>query len=597
MQRQRPEIRGWRQGVTEVPVPPETMRVAARLPARLAGEMLLWAVLAVGVLAVAIVPLIYAINIAFYQETRLGLSTVRSLAAIVDVYATAEYLGYVAQAMVLAALVTMASMVLGVTLALLIVRTDIPGKIPLDLCTMLPLFLSPFTGLIAWLNLGSEKTGFINVAASAIMESLGIPSAPLVNLMSYFGVVWVMVLFFSPFAYLFTVGNLRGMDSLLEDAARTSGATALGTLWQVTLPLVLPAIFASGLLIFVLAAETYTIPGIVGTTVGFTVLPWKIYLDSTTFPVRLAHAAAASTILLWITAAGVLLQRHITRVSERFVTLGAKGHQSRPLRLGRWKWLALGFVGLYVLCADVLPFGALLLSSFMRYSASSLTTDVFTLQQYIDVFNLQNTREALWNTVWLALLSAAICAVAGALISFMEVRQPSVWTNMLALFSVLPVAVPGLVYGIGLMWLYLRTALYGTAWILLLAYIAKFLPFSVVVSRSGILQIHSELEESARVSGATGLVALRHITLPLLQPTLISILFFIMLMSIKELSASVLLYSDRGQVLSVLTWHYMASGNYQFAAALGVIQTVIMLAIVIVTRAIFRVELEHALSK
>lgn len=582
---------------TTQPPSSRAARQASRPSFQLAGETLLWIILAIGVLAVAIVPLLYTINIAFFKETRLGLSTVRSLAAVVDVYTTAEYLGYLAQAVVLAALVTVASMLLGVTMALLIARTDIPGKSWLDLCIMLPLFLSPFTGLIAWINLGSEKTGFINVAAAAVMGSLGIQIAPLVNVLSYFGVVWVMVLFFCPFAYLFTVGNLRGMDSSLEDAARTTGATALGTLRHVTLPLALPAIFASGLLIFVLAAETYTIPGIVGTTVGFTVLPWKIYLDSTTFPVRLAHAAAASTILLWVTAIGVLLQRHITRVSERFVTFGAKGHQSRPLRLGRWKWLALAFIGLYVLSADILPFGALLLSSFMRYSASALTADVFTLQQYVDLFNLEATREALWNTIWLALLSAGICALAGALISFMEVRRQNLWTTLLALLGVLPVAVPGLVYGIGLMWLYLRTSLYGTAWILLLAYVAKFLPFSIVVSRSGILQIHRELEESARTSGASSLTALRLITLPLLQPTLIGIVFFIMLMSIKELSASVLLYSDRGQVLSVLTWHYMASGNYQFAAALGMVQTVIMMAIVIVTRAIFRIELEHALSK
>jgi iron(III) transport system permease protein len=185
----------------------------------------------------------------------------------------------------------------------------------------------------------------------------------------------------------------------------------------------------------------------------------------------------------------------------------------------------------------------------------------------------------------------------GVIISFGELRRPNLMTVLLAFVSVLPVAVPGIVYGVGLMWTFLRTPFYGGTIVLLLAYVAKFLPFSVVVSRSGILQIHPELEQSARMSGATGLIALRAITMPLLKPTLIGILFFVMLNSIKELSASVLLYSQRSQVLSVLTWNYMDAGNYQLAAAVGVVQTVMMILLVVITRAAFGIKLENALAK
>jgi iron(III) transport system permease protein len=153
------------------------------------------------------------------------------------------------------------------------------------------------------------------------------------------------------------------------------------------------------------------------------------------------------------------------------------------------------------------------------------------------------------------------------------------------------------VFGIGLVWTYLQTPLYGTIWILLFAYVAKFLPYGILVSHSGILQIHSDLEASARMSGAGPVQAMLRITIPLIKPTLIAVFFFVMLMSIKELSASILLYSDRSQVLSVLTWHYMDAGNYQFAAAVGVVQTVLMLLLVIGTRAIFDVGLERALGK
>src|SRR5690606_7049329 len=201
---------------------------------------------------------------------------------------------------------------------------------------------------------------------------------------------------------------------------------------------------------------------------------------------------------------------------------------------GRGRWLALAVIGIYVLSAVVLPFGALLLSSFMKYSAPMITSEIFTLVHYEQIFTLQDMRAALWNTTWLAALSGGICVLVGLLISFMEVRQPSGATRLVAFMGVLPVAVPGLVYGIGLLWAYLQTPIYGTAWILLLAYVAKFLPYGIVVSRSAVIQLHPELEQSARMCGATGLVALRKITMPLLKPTLIAILFFVMLMSIKE---------------------------------------------------------------
>lgn len=581
-------------------VPSATATGAAGGPQRVitrgtGGERVLWALLAAAVVAIAVVPLAYVVDSAFYRETDVGLAGERSLAAIAGVYASAEYLGFLLNALAIATLVTIVSLAVGVAMALLVARTDIPGKGALDFLIIMPLFLSPFTGLIAWIALGSEKTGFFNVSLGALLRTVGIDPAPLVNVWSFGGVVWVMFLFFCPFAYLFTLGSMRAMDSSLEEAARTTGASPLQTLLRVTLPMSMPAVLASGLLVFILAAETYTIPGIIGETVGFTTLPWRIFQDATVFPTRQAHAAAAGTLLLWVTVLGVWLQHRVTRRSERYVTVSGKGFRGRLLPLGKARWAALAFVGLYVFCADLLPFGALLLSSFMKFSAPMITADIFTLKHYADIATLQDMRQALWNTLWLAVLSGALCVVVGLLISFLEVRRRSAATKLLAFLGVLPVAVPGLVYGMGLIWAYVRTPVYGTAWIILLAFVAKFLPYGIVVSRSAILQVHPELEQSARMSGATGLVALRKITLPLLKPTLIAILFFVMLNSIKELSASVLLSTQQTPVLSVLTWSYMDAGNYQFAAAIGVVQTLLMIGLVFLTRAVFQVRLEKSL--
>ena len=572
------------------------MQPAARVKFRFSASGLLWLALAVVVIAIAIAPLLYTVNAAFYREIRTGLSDERSLVAIINVFASAEYLGFLWNALFLATVVTIASVSVGVALALVLGRTDLPGKSVFDLLVIMPMFLSPFTGMIAWIALGSVKTGFINGTLIAVAKWFGFEMQPLVNIWSYTGVVWVMFLFFTSLVYLFTVSSLRSMDTSLEESARTNGATAMQTLLRITLPMQLPAILSSALLVFILAAEMYTIPGLIGSTVGFTTLPWRIYQDSTAFPVRQAHAAAAGTMLLMFAIFGVWLQRRITRLSSRYVTISGKGFRSNPLKLGKWKVLAFALVLGYVLCADILPISGLLISSLMKYSAPAITLEIFTLEHYKQIFTLQNILDALWNTTWLAVLSGVACVLMGFMISHMDVRRPGRATKLLAFLGVLPVAVPGLVYGIGLLWIYIQTPLYGTAWVLLFAYIAKFLPYGIMTSRSGILQLHPEMEESARMSGASSLRTLQFVTMPLMKTTLIAILVFVMLQSIKELSASVLLYTQKSQVLSVLTWHYMDAGNYQFAAAIGVVQTVMMMMLVVMTRAVFRVKLEKTVG-
>jgi iron(III) transport system permease protein len=573
-----------------------SVRLSARFLAWCNVERVVWLFLFCVVLVVAILPLLTAFSAGFYTETRVGLSGTLSLKAIRDVYLEADYYLYLLTALLIAALVTLISTLIGLAMAVLIARTDVRGESWLDFLVIMPLFVSPFIGLLSWITLGSQKTGFLNVAWRSLAAWFGFDAGALIQIWSFGGVVWVMFLFFCPFAYLFTVGGLRGMDASLEEAARMHGASSWHALRTVTLPMAMPAILSSALLIFVLAAETYTIPGIIGANAGFTTLPWKIFQDSVEFPVHRAHAAAAGSMLLLVTIIGLWLQRHMTRKAERFVTVTGKGFRGNLLPLGRLKWPVMLFFGSYILCADILPLGALVVSSFMKYSAATISAGNFTLQNYAGVFGLPELRQAIWNTIVLAVLSGMICVIFGFLISFMETRRGGLAARALAFAGVLPVAVPGLVYGIGLLWVYLRTPLYGSIWVLLMAFVAKFLPYGILVSRTGILQVNPDLEKSARLSGASPLYATRTIMMPILKPTLIAVLFFVMISSIKEMSAAVLLFGEHSQVLSVLTWQHVDDGEYQFASALGVIQTVIMIGLVVATRVLFRVKLERAIS-
>ncbi len=459
------------------------------------------------------------------------------------------------------------------------------------------MFISPFTGLISWVALGSAKTGFLNTGLHELFGYVGINLPSVVDIWSFQGSAWIMFLSFMPFVYLFTVGSLRSMDGALEESARSVGAGPLRTLLSVTIPLSMPAILVSGLIVFVLTAETYTIPGEIGTSAGFTVLSWQIFLDAAGTTVHQARAAAASTMLALVALAALLVQRRVTRRSARYVTVTGKGFNGRLMRLGRWRPAALGLVGAYILFATVLPFAALLLSSFLRNSTAFVTTDMLTLDHYRQFFNDQETLRSLVNTAFLAVLTAALCVLAGFVISFADVRRSGMLPKCIAVLSALPVAVPGLVYGIGILWVSLRTPFYGTVWVLLCAYLAKFVPFGVVMSRGGLQQIHPDLEGSARMSGASPAQVVWHVTLPLMRLTLISAAFCVMLLCIKELSASVILYTTRSEVLSVLTWHYMDSGNYQYAATIGVIQTLMMIGIVVVLRGAFRIRLEQTMGR
>jgi iron(III) transport system permease protein len=560
------------------------------------GERAVWLLVAASVAVLVAWPLLVSFDAAFRTETRFGLGPLHSLEAMKDVYTSPDYLDALGQTVLMSGLVTALAVAVGVAIAVLVARTDLPFKPALDLLVTMPLFLSPFTGLIAWVALGSAKTGFLNTGFSALMAKAGIQVTTLLDIWTFGGAVWVMFLFFMPFVYLFTVGSLRSMDGALEEAARTVGASPLRALWRVSIPLSLPGIMVSALVVFMLAAETYTIPGLIGNSVGFTVLSWQIFEDVAGATVHQAHAAAAATMLVLIAVLGLLVQRHVTRNAARYVTVSGKGFSGRLLALGRWRWPALLLVGGYVLCATVLPMVSLLLSSVLKNSTATLTADQFTWRHYLQFAESPEMRRALLNTGGLAVGAGLLCAAAGFVISFGDVRRPGIATRVLAVASTIPVAVPGLVYGVGFLWLSLRTPFYGTVWVLLFAYLAKFVPFGVVMSRGGLQQIHPDLEGSARMCGATPLQAIRHVTLPLMKSTLIAIAFSIVLLCVKELSASVMLYTTSSEVLSVLTWHYMDSGNYQFAAAVGVVQTAIMVGMVLLTRVVFGIRLERSMG-
>ena len=265
------------------------------------------------------------------------------------------------------------------------------------------------------------------------------------------------------------------------------------------------------------------------------------------------------------------------------------------MTLGGWRYPALGVLWLFVLCADVLPAGALLLTSLMKFTPGPIGFDVLTLKHYLAICTNPAMQAALLNTLLLAVLAAVICTVLGLAIGACAASNSSRLTAALGGLAMLPLAVPGLVYGLGLNQIFRNSALSGSIWLLLCAFAIKFLPYGVIIGRAGLLDVTPVMTDSARLSGAGPLRITAAITLKLLRPALMAALIFVMLSSVRELSASVLLASQDSAVLSVLTWHHMDAGDYQFAAAIGVVQTLILLALAGLAQCVFKLRLDRAI--
>lgn len=488
----------------------------------------------------------------------------------------------------LSTLVTAASLPIGVGLALLVWHCRLPGPAIWDWLIRLPLYTSPFAMLIGWIALATPQTGTLN-ALLHLEDAVDIWTMP--------GLVWVMTSQLAPVVYLFTADALRGQHAMLSEVARMSGATPGVVLRRITLPLCRPAILASALVVFQLTMDLTALPGLIGSTAGFTTLPWQVTTAMLSGPLPSAQAGLGAFVLMLMSAGAIWLQRRLVRESARCTaTLPGTGDPTRlpsPVRmvLRAWQAPALAALGCFVLLADLLPLAGLLLLSITRYGAPRLSELHVTAAQYASILTTDAMRTALRNTLVLAGAAGVGCSVLGLLIAAFGARIRSRFSRLLVTVSLLPLAVPALVFGVGLDAGFAATRLHGSLLVLLLADLAKFLPLGVLAASLGLAGVPPELDEAARLSGASARQALFGITLPMLGGSVVSGLCLAMLCVLREVSAGIVLVGPDSQILPVLAWHHMDAGDPQFAAALAVVQTVLMLAIAAIAGLVLRLRL------
>jgi len=474
--------------------------------------------------------------------------------------------------------------VLGTLLAWMNERTNTPFKTLFYALAIIPLIIPGILFTVAWILLASPKIGILNLVLKAWF---GV-NDPIFDIYSMAGMIWVDGLHYSPMAFLLMSAAFRSMDPALEESAMMSGANVFQVAYRITLKLSWPAIFATLLILFVRAIESFEVPALLGLPVGIQVFTSSIYQAVHRYPSQIGLASAYAVMLLAITTVGVYFQSRLSSRGSKYATMTGKGYRPRQIDLGPWRWVTASIFIVYFLLIVVLPFAVLLWSSFQKfYSVPSWQAlQNLTLDPYRFILSYPNITRSIWNSFILSIGSATVIMLVTSVICWIVVKTklPGRW--LLDNVASLPMVFPGLVLGLSIMIFYLNVdiGVYGTMWIMFIAYVTRFMPYGLRYNTTSMLQIHKELEESSQMSGASWFTTFRRIILPLLKPGLVAGFIYVMIVSIRELSSSILLYSPGTEVVSIVIWELWENGQYVELSALGVLFILALFVLVMIAQ-------------
>ena len=462
----------------------------------------------------------------------------------------------------------------------LVARTDMPLRRTVRALVTASFVTPPFLGAIAWELLAAPNSGLLNKIYRAVT---GAPQDEhLFNIYSLGGLIFVISCYTFPYVFVLLANALDRIPGDLEDASSILGGRTWTTARRVTIPLALPALVAGALVAFLQAMTLFGSPAILAIPAGFHTMTTKIW-SLFNYPPKPELAAAASVPLLVLT---VLLLRaeHLILGRRSYSVVGGKQGDPRLVRLGAMRWAAVSFVFVVLLCPVFLPYGALINATFSPVATSFVSFDTFTLQNIRFVFfELSATKLAVKNTFVLGIASATIGTLMALVIAYLTTRRAIPGYRTLGFLATAPVAIPGIVLGVGLFLSYARPpfVLYGTLWILLLAFVTIALPAAYQQLQSAFRFVHTDLEDASRILGSTRLRTLRDITAPLLRTSVIATWCFIFVGVIRELSAAIMLFTSETKVISVLIFDLNESGDLGAISVLGLIMLVITFAVVV----------------
>jgi len=467
----------------------------------------------------------------------------------------------------------------------LVARTDMPLARTVRTLVMASLVTPPFVGAVAWEMLAAPNSGLLNQLWRLVT---GAPSdEALFDVYTLEGLIFVIACYTFPYVFILVANALDRMPGELEDASSMLGAGTWQTARRITVPLALPTLLAGAMVAFLQALNLFGSPAILAIPAGFHTLTTKIW-SLFQFPPKPELASAAALPLLILTV--VLLRAQALVLGRRgYAVLGGKYGAPRLIRLGLWRWPAVGLAMFMLSLPLFFPYAALVNTAFSRISSQLLTPATFTLHNVTFTFvELSSTMPALKNTFFLATATATLGGLLALLIAYIVARRAIAGHRTLGFLATAPLAIPGIVLGVGLFLAYTRPplTLYGTLWILLIAFVTIELPAAYQQLGSAFHSVHAELEEAGRMLGATRLRTLKDITAPLLRSAAIATWCFIFVGVVRELSAAVVLFTSETKVLSVLIFDLKESGDVGAIAVLSLTMVILTTVVIVIANRI-----------
>jgi iron(III) transport system permease protein len=483
------------------------------------------------------------------------------------------YLKLLWDSLVFAILTTACAMLVGVPMAWAVARTDMPGKAFFRTASAVTFVLPPLFQAMAFVITFQPNAGLMNVLFQALF---GVKPF---NIFTFTGLVLVTACGAFPQSFMLVESALRSMDPALEEAATMAGASRWRVMTRITLPLVLPTILTAMNLTIINNLVVFGPAALIGIPAKIYVMASQIYVELTAFPPRLEFTAALA--ILFLTFAAVLMTFQIYVLRRRnFSTIAGKGMRPRELSLGRWKWAACGLFGATVCAALIFPAAILITMSFTKVWTSWFVAGNFTLSHYQNVLFIRTeTLTAISNSLFLALATVAATLTAGFAAAYIIVKTRHRARQVLNYATFLPYSIPGAVFTVGVILAFIRPplVLYGTLWILVVCYFARFLPFAIQPLAAALRQIDDSLLEAGRIAGAGWWRTTRRITLPLMKFSVFSTVMLVFVACLREVVSAILLAAPDTETMMVTAFRMWEEGLIQETAALMVVLLALVL--------------------
>ncbi|WP_222704190.1 ABC transporter permease [Cloacibacillus evryensis] len=522
-------------------------------------------------LSVLILVVIVALPVVLIFWTSFIVDGHLNMQAVMNTIMQEETFQALKMSIMIAACVTVTCTFVGTLFAWLVTRTDLPFKETMKVLFTVPFMLPAFIGALAWKMLLSPRAGYINQLWMAITGT----RHALFNIYGFWGIVIIETMYLFPFVFIQVSGALERMDPTLEESARISGAGLFTITRKITIPLIMPAVVAGALLVCLYSLSHFGTPAILGTEVGIYTIPTMIYelIHQSAGSFTAIRAATVLSVVLVLSAAVILYAQNKVIKSGRFQIIAGKSVRPTVLKLRGLRTPLFIFCCVYLLITVVMPTVTIFLVGFLNTYGLPLALENMSWENYRYVlFEWKLTKDAIWNSAYLSLSAAFVTMIAGGIISYVLVKLKVRGKWFLEFLGMLPFSLPGTVIALGVILTWsgrFGINIYNTAWIIFVAYIARYMAFSLKSNSAALEQVHDSLVEASRASGATPWQSLRDIVIPLIRPGMVAAFFLIFLPALRELTTSVLLYGPTTRTIGVAIYTLNEDGETVYACALA----------------------------